>query len=61
MTGKLIGVNELSEVLGVPPSWVYTRTRLKGSNTIPCIRVGKYCKFNLDDVMKWLEKQNDNN
>ena len=61
MSVNLIGVNELSEVLGVPPSWIYARTRIKGENAIPCLRVGKYCRFNLDDVMKWLEKQNENN
>lgn len=58
---NLIGVNELSEALGVPRSWIYARTRLKGTNAIPCLRVGKYCKFNLDAVMKWLERQNKDN
>jgi excisionase family DNA binding protein len=59
MAYKLVGVNELSETLGVQPSWVYAKTRVKGQDAIPCIRVGKYCRFNLDDVMKWLEQQNE--
>jgi predicted DNA-binding transcriptional regulator AlpA len=58
MTDRLIGVNELSEVLGVLPSWIYARTRETGSGTIPRIMVGKYVKFRIDDVMAWLEKKN---
>ena len=59
MIQKLIGVNELAEVLGVPPSWVYARTRLKGPDSIPCLRVGKYLKFEFDEVMDWLKSQNE--
>ncbi|MDH4205622.1 MAG: helix-turn-helix domain-containing protein [Desulfobacteraceae bacterium] len=59
MHQKLIGVNELAEILGVPPSWVYARTRLKGSDSIPCLRVGKYLKFEFDKVMDWLKSQNE--
>lgn len=58
MNYKLISVIELSEQLGVPPSWVYARTRIKGPESIPCIRVGKYCKFQIEKVMEWLEKRN---
>jgi len=53
MSQKLIGVNELAEILGVPPSWVYARSR---TDSIPMIRVGKYIKFDLDEVMVWLKK-----
>ena len=59
MNVNLIGVNELSETLGVPPSWIYARTRIKGPDAIPCLRVGKYCRFKVDDVMEWIERQND--
>ena len=59
MNQKLIGVLELAEILGVPPSWVYARTRMKGPDSIPMIRVGKYVKFELDKVMDWLKKRNE--
>ena len=59
MNQKLIGVNELAEILGVPPSWVYAHTRLKGPDTIPCLRVGKYLKFEFDEVFEWLKKRNE--
>ena len=59
MEERLIGVNELAEILGTPPSWVYSRTRETGSGAIPRIMVGKYVKFRIDDVMAWLEKKNE--
>ncbi|MBC2713536.1 MAG: helix-turn-helix domain-containing protein [Desulfosarcina sp.] len=57
MTKKLIGVNELAETLDVHRSWIYSRTRLQGVGQIPHIRVGKYVRFYLDEVMEWLQKQ----
>lgn len=65
MSTKLIGVNELAETLGVPPSWIYARTRLKGPDTIPHLKVGKYVKFKTDpergpvEVMEWIQAQNE--
>ena len=55
----LLTVDELAEILVVPKSWVYSRTRETGPDTIPRIRVGKYLRFVLDDVFRWLEKQNE--
>jgi len=59
MNQKLIGVNELAEILGVPSSWVYSRSRETGTDSIPRIKVGKYVKFELDRVMDWLKKKNE--
>ena len=59
MQDNLLSVNELAEVLNVPKSWIYARTRETGSNTIPVIKCGKYCRFDLDRVMEWLNKQNE--
>ena len=58
MAERLIGVNELAETLNVPPSWIYARTRETDKGAIPRIRVGKYVKFKIDDVMSWLERKN---
>ena len=57
MARKLVGVNELAEVLSVPPSWIYARTRIKGDGQIPNIRCGKYVRFDIDEVIAWLEKE----
>ena len=57
MTHRLVGVNELAETLSVPPSWIYSRTRIKGDGQIPNIRCGKYVRFDINAVLDWLLKQ----
>lgn len=54
---ELLTIEEMAKRLKVPPSWLYSRTRVRGSN-FPVIRVGKYCRFEADAVMDWIEKQN---
>ena len=61
MEQKLIGVNELAEALHVPKSWIYARTRETGPDAMPRIRVGKYVRFRIDDVMTWLIKNSEIN
>ncbi len=46
-----ITVASLARVLGVPASWVYERTA-KGE--IPHYRVGRYVRFRLSEVERWL-------
>ena len=56
---ELITISELSQKLKVPVSWIYTRTRQRGENPIPVTKVGKYLRFNYDEVTDWLQgKQN---
>ena len=64
MTMKLIGPQELAEILDISTSWVYVRTREKGPGSIPHLKVGKYVKFELENgtpkkVMDWIRAQND--
>ncbi|MDM8522792.1 helix-turn-helix domain-containing protein [Desulfococcaceae bacterium HSG8] len=47
-------LEELAEILKVPKSWLYTRTK---TNSIPHFRVGRYCRFRWSEVWNWLEKQ----
>ena len=56
MVQNLIGINEMAKKLDVPVSWLYSRTR---TNDIPCVRVGKYVKFEESEVWEWLKMQND--
>ena len=58
MSEQLLKVEELAKELSVPPSWVYSRTRQTGPDTIPIFRCGKYCRFRLSEVLKWLERKN---
>jgi excisionase family DNA binding protein len=52
-------VGELAQMLKVPVSWIYGRTRQRGPNAIPVVRCGKYCRFHKADVLNWLKKQNE--
>ncbi len=54
---ELLTLDELSQRLKVPRSWIYDKSRRKGPNTIPVVRVGKYCRFDLGAVMAWLQKK----
>ena len=51
-TEKLMTVDELSDFLSVPKSWIYQRT---SEGTIPFQKIGRYCRFWLPDVLAWLE------
>ena len=57
MSQNLLTVNELAESLNVHKSWIYSRTRESGTDAMPRIKVGKYYRFILDDVMDWLKNQ----
>jgi excisionase family DNA binding protein len=59
MNQNLLTVDELAASLSVPKSWIYSKSREKGPGAMPKIKVGKYCRFVLDDVLDWLKGQND--
>lgn len=59
MIQHLLSVDELAKSLNVPKSWVYSRTRETGTDAMPRIKVGKYCRFVLADVLAWLKSQNE--
>ena len=54
MEKKLVGPLELAKTLNVPVSWVYQRTSA-GKGIIPFIKVGKYVRFDLDEVLEFLK------
>lgn len=47
---KFANIDETAEFLGVPRSWLYDRTR---RNAIPMRRIGKYVRFDLDEIDGW--------
>ena len=51
----LMTVAETAEWLKVPVSWVYERTRKRGRDRIPHIKLGKYLRFERAAVRAWLE------
>ena len=56
-SGCLLTVEEVAELLRVPISWVYDRTRKRGLNRIPGFRLGKYWRFDEAEVRAWLGRQ----
>ena len=51
---NLMTVSETARVLHVPVSWVYGRTRRRGKERIPHIKLGKYLRFEEAVVRDWL-------
>jgi excisionase family DNA binding protein len=56
-TERLLTVRDIAELLRVPMSWVYGRTRQRSSNRLPGFRLGKYWRFRAKDIQAWLERQ----
>jgi len=53
-TEELITVEQLAKRLNVPVSWIYQRTRL-GQQAIPYVKMGKYVRFNLVEVVEFFK------
>lgn len=53
----LLSIGEVAELLKVPVSWVYERTRRRSADRIPGFRLGKYWRFRYSEVLAWLERQ----
>ena len=51
----LLTVPEVAELLRVPVSWVYERTRRRGIERLPHIKIGKYLRFRFTEVQTYLE------
>jgi excisionase family DNA binding protein len=49
----LVDAAAVAEKLGVPKSWVLESAR---SGAIPHVRLGRYVRFDLDDVDEWLTR-----
>lgn len=57
---KLLAAHELARVLNVPVSWVRVRSHPGASNRLPVVKVGKYVRFDLDEVLCWLRDRGEN-
>jgi len=53
---KILTVEEVANLLQIPRSSVYEKTRSRPNSTppLPCRRVGKYLRFFEAEVMTWL-------
>jgi excisionase family DNA binding protein len=58
LADELMTVSEVAAFLKVPISWVYERTRRKGAERLPHVKLGKYLRFSMSEIKEWLQKQN---
>jgi len=54
---ELFTVQQVAELLQVPASWVYGRLRKRSLEKLPGYRLGKYWRFDKQEVLAWLEQQ----
>jgi excisionase family DNA binding protein len=51
---------QLAQRLQVKPSWVYEQTRdragIRSNDPLPFIKMGRYLRFDWDDVLAWLTR-----
>lgn len=47
-------VHEVAALLRVPISWVYERTRRRGNERLPHIKMGKYLRFRTVEIQQYL-------
>lgn len=57
---RLLTVRDVAELLQVPMSWVYERTRGRSPSRIPGFRLGKYWRFSAADVTAWMKARRTN-
>lgn len=57
---ELLTVTDVAELLRVPVSWVYDRTRRRGIERIPHLKLGKYLRFRPSEVREWLQRLQEN-
>jgi excisionase family DNA binding protein len=60
LADELMTVSEIAEFLKVPVSWVYERTRRRGSECLPHVKLGKYLRFDPVEVRGWLQRLKEN-
>lgn len=50
----LLSVSQIAKVLQVPKSWIYQATSKK---TIPFVKIGKYVRFDKEEVLNHYKKE----
>lgn len=53
MSGCLMTAAEVAELLGVPVSWVYERSR---QGHIPTVTLGRYRRYRREAIEAWVEE-----
>ena len=53
---ELLTVEEVAALLKVPKSWIYGKTRQRGSARLPYVKLGKYLRFEEQAVRAFLQR-----
>ena len=53
---ELLTVHQVAELLQVPVSWVYGRMRKRSLERLPAYRLGKYWRFDRNEVLTWVAR-----
>jgi excisionase family DNA binding protein len=56
----LLTPDEVATRLKVRKSWVFEKTRRRSQDPLPCLRIGRYIRFNWPDVEQWLARHQSN-
>ena len=48
---------ELADRLKISRSWVFEKTRARCRNPMPCLRLGRYIRFDWTAVVDWLRRE----
>ena len=54
---EIVTPREVAQRLQVPEPWVYEKTRTRCKNPLPCVRIGRFIRFDWFAVLDWWEKQ----
>ncbi len=55
--GQILTLSEIAGRLKTSERWVYEKTRNRCRRPLPCIRIGRYLRFDWTDVSAWLNSQ----
>ncbi len=57
-----VDINVAAAALGVPPGYLYERTRPNGPRgTVPHVKLGKYVRFKLSELEAWARANGNGN
>ena len=56
---EVIDATELAFRWRIPKSWILEQTRSRASDPIPCVRLGRYVRFEWESpsLVRWWEKR----
>jgi excisionase family DNA binding protein len=60
LKSELLTVHQIAGLLQVPASWVYGRTRKRSLERLPGYKLGKYWRFDREEVLAWVTRHRTN-